>query len=102
MKIINLYKFSLFISFFVKIIGVIFKIQHWPGASQLLSIGLIVSLIYIIIAFVEIYKNERITLFAKLLWLFGFIVFLTIVGFIYYFTVLKPKYKSKNNNNGLR
>jgi hypothetical protein len=72
-----------------------FKIMHWPGARLLLSLGLLLSLIYIVIALIEIYKTESKTLVEKVVWLIGFIVFSWIVGLIYYFVELKPKYKIK-------
>jgi len=83
------------ISIAITIIGAMFKIMHWPGASLLLSLGLLLSLIYIVIALIEIYKTESKSLVEKVLWLIGFIVFSWIVGLIYYFVELKPKYKIK-------
>jgi len=83
---IKLYKTSLMISLSVLIIGAMFKIQHWPGGRLLLSIGLLISLIYIVIGLIEIYKTESKSLFEKLSW---------IIGLIYYYSELKPKYKMK-------
>ena len=77
----------------VIIIGAMFKIQHWPGGGILLSIGLLTSLIYIIIGLIEIYKTENKSLMEKLFWIIGFIIVPWIVGFIYYYSELKPKYK---------
>jgi predicted membrane channel-forming protein YqfA (hemolysin III family) len=91
----KLYKTSLIISIAVTIIGAMFKIMHWPEARLLLSLGLLLSLIYIVIALIEIYKTESKTLVEKVVWLIGFIVFSWIVGLIYYFVELKPKYKIK-------
>lgn len=90
-KMIRLYKISLEISFSITITGAMFKIMHWPGASLLLSIGMFVSLIYIVIALVEIYKTDK-SLIEKILWSFGFVVFSWLVGLIYYSKELKPKY----------
>lgn len=92
---IKLYKTSLMISIAITIIGAMFKIMHWPGASLLLSFGLLISLIYIVIALIEIYKTESKSLVEKILWLIGFIVFSWIVGLIYYIVEMKPKYKIK-------
>ena len=94
-KMIKLYKTSLIISLSVILIGAMFKIMHWPGGRFLLSIGLLISLIYIVIGLIEIYKTESKTLFEKLLWLIGFIAFSWITGLIYYYSELKPKYKMK-------
>ena len=92
---IKLYKTCLLLSISVFIIGALFKIQHWPYASFIMSIGFLINLIYIVIALVEIYKTESKSLIEKFLWLIGFIAFSWIVGLIYYFVELKPKYKIK-------
>lgn len=89
-KMIKLYKTSLAISLAVTIVGAMLKIQHWPGGRLLISIGLLISLIYIVIALVEIYKANK-SLTEKLLWLVGFLMLSWIVGLIYYYSELKPK-----------
>jgi len=86
---IRFYKPSLIISLIITIIGAMFKIMHWPGASTLLTIGLLTSLIYILIALSNIYQTDKKTLIEKLLWLIGFICFSWIVGLIYYYSELR-------------
>jgi len=88
---IKFYKPSLIISLFITIIGAMFKIMHWPFASFLLTIGLIISLIYVVIALIEIHQTENKTLIEKLLWLIGFVCLPWIVGLIYYYKELKSK-----------
>ncbi len=88
---IKIYKLSLIISLIITIIGAMFKIMHWPGASVLLTIGLLTSLIYILIALFTIYQTKNKTMIEKLLWLIGFVCFSWIVGLIYYYTELKQK-----------
>lgn len=92
---IKLYRISLTISVLVITIGAMFKIQHWSGGNLLLSIGFLTGLIYTVIGLMEIYKTERKSLFEKLLWLIGFIAFPLIIGLIYYYIELKPKYRIK-------
>ncbi|PIV48619.1 MAG: hypothetical protein COS19_12775 [Flavobacteriaceae bacterium CG02_land_8_20_14_3_00_34_13] len=92
---IKWYKSSLIISIVIIIIGAIFKILHWQGGKLLFFIGLLISLIYIIIGLNEIFKNDTKSIFEKLLWFLGFILFSWIIGLIYYFSELKPKYKLK-------
>ncbi len=86
---IRFYKPSLIISLMITIIGAMFKIMHWPGASTLLIIGLLTSLIYILIALFKIYQIENKSVIEKLLWLIGFICFSWIVGLIYYYSELR-------------
>ncbi len=86
---IRFYKPSLIISLIITIIGAMFKIMHWPGASTLLIIGLLTSLIYILIALFKIFQIENKSVIEKLLWLIGFICFSWIVGLIYYYSELR-------------
>ncbi len=86
---IRFYKPSLIISLMITIIGAMFKIMHWPGASTLLIIGLLTSLIYILIALFKIFQIENKSVIEKLLWLIGFICFSWIVGLIYYYSELR-------------
>lgn len=81
---IKLYKFSLLLSIPVIIIGALFKIQHWPSASLIMSIGLFISLIYIVIGLIDVYKNDNKMLPEKLMWLIGFLMIPMITGLIYY------------------
>ena len=80
----KLYKFSLFLSIPVIIIGALFKIQHWPLSSLIMSIGLLISLIYIVIGLIDVYKNDNKMLPEKLMWLIGFLMLPMITGLIYY------------------
>ena len=81
----KMYKFSLLLSILVIIIGAMFKIQHWPLASYLISIGLLISLIYIVIGLIDIYKNDSKMLSEKLMWVTGFLIFPMITGLVYYY-----------------
>lgn len=54
MRKVKLFRF-MWLSPSIVIIGAIFKIQHWPGANILMSIGLLVGLILLMIY----YKSEK-------------------------------------------
>ncbi|WP_264549669.1 GldL-related protein [Flavobacterium sp. N2820] len=43
----------------VTIIGALFKLQHWPGASIMLTIGMLTEAIAIIILIVILLKNTK-------------------------------------------
>ena len=81
---IKLYKFSLLLSIPAIIIGALFKIQHWPSSSLIMLIGLFISLIYIVIGLIDVYKNDNKMLPEKLMWLIGFLMIPMITGLIYY------------------
>lgn len=95
----RLYKFALILSLVATITGAMFKIQHWPGSSLLLSIGVFTSLIYIVIGLFEIYKTESKSVIEKLFWLVVFVVFSPLTGLIYYFSELKPNKQGIKNGS---
>jgi len=86
----SIYKFSLFSSIALILIGALFKIQHHPGAPDFLITGILLSLIYIVIALTDIYKDNKISLPGKAAWLICFILITWIAGLYYYFTKIKP------------
>ena len=43
----------------VTIIGALFKLQHWPGASIMLTIGMLTEAIAIIILILILLKNTK-------------------------------------------
>ena len=96
---LKLYKFALILSLVATIMGAVFKIQHWPGSSPLLLIGVFTSLIYIVIGLSEIYKTESKSVIEKLFWLIGFIVFSPLTGLIYYYSALKPNKQGIKNGS---
>ena len=87
---INIYKLTLIISFFATVVGAMFKIMHWPGASLLLNIGVVLSLVYILIALTNIYKSDK-SIIEKILWLIGFISLSWITGLVFYFKEMRKK-----------
>jgi hypothetical protein len=56
------YKLPLFlflISMVLTIVGALFKIQHWPGASFMLVIGLLSQALAIVLLIVALLKNSK-------------------------------------------
>lgn len=52
--------FALFLfGLMITIIGALFKIMHWPGASLMLIIGSLTEALAIIILIVSIFKNMK-------------------------------------------
>ncbi len=92
----QLYKFSLIAGIVLVILGAFYKTQHHTGASEFLITGMLISLVYVIIGLSEISRDEKKTLFAKLLWLLGFILFTAIAGIVYYYTDIR-KHISKDS-----
>lgn len=43
----------------VTIIGALFKLQHWPGASIMLTIGMLTEAIAIITLIIVLLKNTK-------------------------------------------
>jgi hypothetical protein len=74
---------SFIISFFTTIIGALFKIMHWPNASIILGIGLLLSLVYIVLCLMEISNSKKVNGLEKLMWLVGFIFISQITGLVY-------------------
>lgn len=67
----------------ITIYGAYLKIMRQSNASTFLQIGLLVSLIFIVLAIVEIFSSKKINPFERGLWLFGFLCFNVITGFLY-------------------
>jgi hypothetical protein len=67
----------------ITIYGACLKIMHQSNASIFLQIGLLVSLIFIVLAIIEIFSSKKINPFERGLWLLGFLCFNVITGFLY-------------------
>jgi uncharacterized membrane protein (DUF373 family) len=65
--------------------------MHYPGASPMLLLGMVISFIFIIIALKEIFVDKSNSKFEKLLWLIAFIFLSLITGIVYYFNNIKSK-----------
>jgi hypothetical protein len=74
---------SLAISFILTIVGALFKIMHWPFASSLIGIGLLLSLVYIVLCLIEISNSKKTNTAERFMWLVGFIFMAQITGLVY-------------------
>jgi hypothetical protein len=79
-KIVNI---SFILSFVLTIVGALFKIMHWPGATILLIIGLSSLAVFIITALYEVYNSKTINSSEKLMWTVGFLCLSSIAGLVY-------------------
>ena len=86
-------KIALNSSISVLLIGALFKIQHWPYGNNLMTIGYLISIIYVFIGLFEIYKDEDKSIFEKGGWLIGFLILTPIFGLIYYYTEIRKNEK---------
>jgi len=96
MKAYTIFKIAYIFSFILIVIGLLFKIQHWPNGSNILSAGLLFAIVYIFIGIQSVFSNPNIELAEKILWTVGFTCFITLTGLIY--MIKKPAekdYKSK-------
>lgn len=74
---------SLAISFIITIVGALFKIMHWPFASILIGVGLLLSLVYIVLCLIEISNSKKTNTAERFMWLVGFIFMAQITGLVY-------------------
>ncbi len=66
-------KFSLihlpfYFGLFIALLGMLFKIQHWPGGYNLLYLGLLLQAIFIILILTEIFTSKKADSRTKLIW----------------------------------
>lgn len=73
----------------VTIIAALLKINHFEYANALLAAGLLLLAVFMILAVIEVTNSNKIDSSEKLLWVFGFLFFGTIVGFIYLLSARK-------------
>ena len=80
---------SFALSFIVSIIGAMFKIMHWPGATALLIFGMLCFVVFVVTALTEVYNSKNINRSEKVMWTFGFLFFNTIAGLVYLLSARK-------------
>lgn len=85
MKRNNLFNIVFLISFLLIMLIVLLRILHVsiPFANVLVGLGIVLTVIYVIIALVEIWSSQRPTFSEKLMWTVGFIAFNIITGILY-------------------
>lgn len=95
---IKIYRISLFLSFSLLLLGILCKIQHWPGGNTLMAFGFVLALGYLLIALIQIFNSEK-SFLEKIVWMLGFVFFAWITGFIYYFMVIKKQINNFENES---
>jgi|GEM_PF-2402549 len=95
MKLNTVFTIAYILSFIFLIIGLLFKIQHWPYGSNILLIGLVVTLVYIFTGIMMVSSNPNMNNPEKAVWVLGFIALSAFAGLL--FLVSKPLDKKKGN-----
>ena len=95
MRAYTIFKIAYVLSFMLVLIGSLFKIQHWPNGSNILSAGLLFAIAYIFIGIQSVFSNPNIELAEKILWTVGFTCFITLTGLVY--LIKKPAEKGYKN-----
>ena len=65
------------------VVGIAFKILHYPLSEAILSIGLIAALLFTIVALTEIWSSRSIGVAEKVMWATGFIVLNGLAAMLY-------------------
>lgn len=68
---------------FTVLLGAFLKIQHFPAAGAILTIGMILALGFIVFALAEIYASKRIDRTDKMMWTMLLILSSGIAGILY-------------------
>jgi len=79
----TIYLVSLVASILLSIVGALFKIEHWAGASNLLTLGMAVGIPFIFLGVVDVFQNKKNDFIVKAMYLTGFIFLSIIAGLIY-------------------
>lgn len=95
MKLNTIFTLAYILSFILLIIGLLFKIQHWPNGTNILLSGLVVTLIYIFTGIILVLSDPYIDNPEKAVWVLGFISFSVFAGLL--FLVSKPLDRKKDN-----
>jgi len=77
------------VSLFITIIGAVLKISHIDGAKAIITIGIAVSMVFILFSVYEVNISNRIDRNEKLMWTVGLIFISSITGFVYVFCARK-------------
>lgn len=76
-------KASYLTGFLTTIAGALFKINHYGGGNTIISIGLLISIVFIYNSIYEINISTRIDKTEKIIWTIGITFIAFIAGFIY-------------------
>lgn len=70
-------------SFIIIVIATLLKILHQPFSVEIMALGLISAVFYIILSLIEIFKSDRIGITEKIMWLVAFTAMGTVTGLVY-------------------
>ncbi|MCC6187195.1 MAG: PLDc N-terminal domain-containing protein [Chitinophagaceae bacterium] len=68
---------------FTVLLGAFLKIQHFPNAGLILTIGMLLALGFIVYALTEIYQSTRINRADKIMWTMLLVLSSGIGGIVY-------------------
>jgi ABC-type polysaccharide/polyol phosphate export permease len=91
MNKVTAFKVALMVTVVFNLLGIFFKISHYPHGSLLISISVITSLVFIILGLIDVFKNNNSKSYEKIMWTVGFIFLSWIAGLLYY-----SKFKKRN------
>ena len=77
------------VSLFITIIGAVLKISHIDGAEAVITIGIAISMVFILFSVYEVNISKRIDRNEKLMWTVSLIFISSITGFVYVFSARK-------------
>ena len=80
----TLYKTSLIFTAIISLVGVLFKLQHYPYGNFLLGMSTFTSLGFIIPGLLDVFPNRRFKTHEKLMWTIGFVFLSWVAGILYW------------------
>lgn len=86
----NIVRNSYVLSLLSTLIGVAMKLgTSLPFSSGMLIIGIVLLIVFIVTAIMEVNRSTKISDSEKFMWSVGFVLFATILGFVYVFLYRK-------------
>jgi hypothetical protein len=83
MQVRNTLPVCFFASFILSLAGSFFRVRQIGGANILLALGVVLSLVFIILAIYEVRTSRRISTASKNIWTLALILFSSIAGLVY-------------------
>jgi hypothetical protein len=80
---------SFVLAMLIVVFGSLLKIMHWSYAIEVMILGLLSQLVFIILSLTEISKSDRIDGTEKFMWFMGFIFMGIISGLLYILSARK-------------
>lgn len=93
MKNLTIFRISLIVTIAFNLLGVFFKIQHYPYGGLLLGMSALASLGFILPGLADMYGKTKFKPHEKLMWTVGFIFLSWIAGILYW-----PEFKNKGRS----